>query len=130
MSKLKRAFSATPNQHRSVLCGSEALADVPRIAANSAIMDVAPTESATAIHDLPDPPFETMHEIGKPMGISVCIVQALGDFSGAFAALTCRQLAASLRRDSHRESAEECLRPGSDRVAMRFEDAQEIVYLG
>ena len=27
------------------------------------------------------------------------------------------------------ESAEECLRPGSDRVAMRFEDAQEIVYL-
>jgi hypothetical protein len=52
-----------------------------------------------------------------------------GDFSGAFAALTCRQLAASLRRDSHRESAEECLRPGSDRVAMRFEDAQEIVFL-
>jgi hypothetical protein len=90
-------------------------------------MDVAPTESATAIHDLPDPPFETMHEIGKP--ISVCTVQALGDFSGAFAALTCRQLTASLRRDSHRESAEECLRPGSDRVAMRFEEAQEIVYL-
>jgi hypothetical protein len=81
VSKLKRAFSATPNQHRSVLCGSEALADVPRIAANNAIMDVAPTESATAIHDLPDPPFETMHEIGKPTGISVCIVQALGDFS-------------------------------------------------
>jgi hypothetical protein len=68
-----------------------------------------------------------MHEIGKP--ISVCTVQALGDFSGAFAALTCRQLTASLRRDSHRESAEECLRPGSDRVAMRFEEAQEIVYL-
>ena len=59
----KVSVSATPNQHRSVLCGSEALADVPRIAANSAIMDVAPTESATAIHDLPDPPFETMHEI-------------------------------------------------------------------
>ena len=51
-----------------------------------------------------------------------------GGLLGAFAALTCRQLAASLRRDSHRESAEECLRPGSDRVAMRFEDAQKIVY--
>ena len=29
VSNPKRAFPATPNQHRSVLCGSEALADVP-----------------------------------------------------------------------------------------------------
>jgi hypothetical protein len=59
VSKLKRAFSATPNQNRTVLCGSEALADVPRIAADSADLDVAPTESATAIHDPPDPQYAT-----------------------------------------------------------------------
>jgi hypothetical protein len=29
VSKLKRAFPETPNQHRSVLCGTEVLADVP-----------------------------------------------------------------------------------------------------
>jgi hypothetical protein len=59
---------------------------------------------------LPDLAFETVHEIGKPTGMSVCIVQALGDFSGAFS-VDMPAASCVLRRDSHRESAEECLRP-------------------
>jgi hypothetical protein len=50
---------------------------------------------------LPDLAFETVHEIGKPTGMSVCIVQALGDFSGAFS-VDMPAASCVLRRDSHR----------------------------
>jgi hypothetical protein len=46
VSNLKRPFPATPNQHRSVLRGSEVPADVPVIPANSPTMDVTPRESS------------------------------------------------------------------------------------
>ena len=65
----------------SVLCGSEALADVPRIAANSAVM-MSLRQSQQPLSTISRPPFETMHEIGKPTGISVCIVQALAGLLG------------------------------------------------
>ncbi|HEY5747710.1 MAG TPA: hypothetical protein VIU12_16660, partial [Chryseolinea sp.] len=45
----KASVSATPNQHRSVLCGSEALADVPRIAAKlGSLAEVGLTPGGTA----------------------------------------------------------------------------------
>ena len=47
MSKLKRAFPETPNQHRSPLCGSEVLADMPGASSNSPTTDVAPRESSS-----------------------------------------------------------------------------------
>jgi hypothetical protein len=74
-------------QHHSVLCGSEGLVMCRVIAANYPTMDVAPRESATAIHYLSYPPFETMGWNWKADGNQYSHRPTPEDFSAAFEAL-------------------------------------------